>query len=276
MKKTSIFSKYWLPGSLILCAATVLPLQAVSIVFQEGAAIPELGIGSYSGTEDTTLISGVPNGNYGSGISIYVGNNSGERKTLLRFDVSALAGQAASIESVTLTMFQILQSGSNNGVAIDVNLYQISSANEGWVEGTVNGAFQTGSSSWNYQVSQTATWAGSEGLSTPGTDYVASAIDGTKVITAKTGSGATYHWDLPVSLIQSWIDGENTGLLFAAADFGDLSDKDYFRFASSEHTTLASRPMLTINYTPIPEPGMVVLLGLGILAVCPGRRTRNV
>lgn len=279
MKKTSIFSRCWLPGSLILCAATVLPLQAVSIVFQDGAAIPELGIGNYNGTENTTLISGVPNGNYGSGNSLWVGSNSGERKILLRFDVSALAGQSASIESVTLSMFQIAQSGSNNGTEIDVNLYQIQNANSGWVEGTGTGNSQTGSASWNHAVNQTVDWAGSEGLSTPGTDYVASAVDGTKVVTARTGngwSGTEFTWNLPVSLLQSWISGTNAGLVFAAADFGDLVANDYFRFGSSNHTTAEWRPMLTVNYTPIPEPGMVVLLGLGILAACPGRRTRNV
>lgn len=278
MKKTSIFSRYWLPGSLILCAATALNLQAVSIVFQDGAAIPELGIGSYSGTEDTTLISGSNAGrNYGGSNSIWIGNSAGaERKTLLRFDLSSLMGQAASIDSVTLTMFQIAEGASNNGAEVDVNLYQIQSANGGWVEGTGSGSAQAGSSSWNYKANATVSWAGSAGLSTSGTDYVASAIDGTKTIIAKTGSGGTYTWNLPVSLIQSWIDGENTGLLFAATDFGSLEDNDFFRFASSLYTTSNLRPMLTVNYTPIPEPGMVVLLGLGILAVCPGRRTRNV
>lgn len=256
-----------------LLACTAAYSQTVTYSFRQGADIPELGVTSYSGASNLTLISGTNvNRNYGSSNSIWVGNSAGaERKGLIRFDLSSLQGNIDGIESVTLSFRFMAQSGSNSK-EIPVHLYALTMANDGWVQGTASGAVEAGSSSWNYRVTaggggSAERWAGdigassiTGGLSVAGVDYIATVIDGTKIVQGSptSGAGTIYSWTLPVELIQQWIQGDNPGLLIQAAAFGDLENNDYFRFASSSHGTENWRPTLAITYSTIPEPVSVL------------------
>lgn len=268
MKKLPLHRCGLLPGFIML-AASILPLHAATVAFREGTDIATLGITNYAGTEDTFIQSGANTArNYGASASLYLGKttaggNPVESKALLRFDITSLAGKFDSINSVTLTMTFVTQTPVNT-TNIGLNLYQISGANSGWVEGTANGVAEAGSSSWNRMVYSGTNWAGSDGLSTSGTDYVATVIDGTKSISSPGSSGTQYSWTLPSSLIVDWIGGTNTGLLFASSNWGDMISGDYFRFASSGYSTASYRPTLTINYT-IPEPKTYILFSLGLL-----------
>ncbi len=217
--------------------------------------------------------------NYGGSNSNYVGKdgNGEHRKSIIRFDLSELSSLSGSIESVTLTFTTIAESTLNNTNVL-INLYQISNANAGWKAGTASGAVQTTASTWNNLSHNTVTWAGSQGLGTPGTDYLTTIINGTKTVTTGnsqsplTVTGVTYTWTLPIALVEEWISGINAGLLLDVADFDELNSGDYVKFGSANHTTEAWRPYLTINYATIPEAGSVALVITGLVPLLLTRR----
>ncbi len=265
MKQT--YSAFLTAGALLL--AGVSGTQAATIRFQEGVAIPELDIGSYSGTDNLSLIGGANAGrNYGNSNSLWAGKDAqgADRRILLRFDVSALDGVTDGVTSATLTMTLENLSGSTSGSVL-LSLYEVSSANAGWVQGNAGGAFEAGSSAWNYRQSATVNWAGSAGLSTPGIDYVNTVIDGVKTVTTgATGQeGVEVTWSLSAELLERWISGDNAGLLFVVTPVGEdpLEAGDNFRFASSTWGTVAHRPELTVTYEAIPEPATAALLLAG-------------
>lgn len=263
--------------------ALAIPADAETLVFQEGKAIEALGIDNYTGSSTLTLIStaSYATKNYGRSTSLTLGkgSNGEERKALLRFDVSALANFEGTITSVTLTLTAISQQAaiSNGNTTLQLNLYQIADANAGWVQGNGQGSSELGSASYNYKAIATTTWAGSAGLGTPGTDYVDSVIDGTHTVYGGTSITPTqYSWELPVSLLQSWISGTNAGLLLTVTGFDDLELKDIVGFASNRYTNIDYRPMLTITYTPVPETPLAgVLPLLGVYALYRMRRQRK-
>lgn len=267
MKRT--LPKSRLAIALVGTLLAALPLwraESATITFREGDAIPELGITAYSGAQNLTLISGTSaSGNYGDSNSIWVGKgpNGEERKALLRFDVSMLAGQYESIDSVKLTLTLLGESQGNTTTSVAVNTYQIAGANAGWVQGSSKGSAQTGSSSWNYRLHSTASWKGSAGLGTAGVDYLSTVIDGTKAIqsgAATSFNGVKVTWDIPIELFELWVDGDNAGLVLSAAAFESLGIKDLLRFASDSYTS-AYRPQLVVQYTPVPEPASMVFVG---------------
>jgi hypothetical protein len=54
------------------------------------------------------------------------------------------------------------------------------------------------------------------------------------------------------------------------------SSTDSIQFDSSEAATVTARPLLTVDFTPVPEPGSLVLAGLaGAAALCVRRLRRG-
>ncbi len=64
--------------------------------------------------------------------------------------------------------------------------------------------------------------------------------------------------------LQAWLAG--------ASNFGWVianDSNDGIQFHSSDSATSAARPTLTVTFTPVPEPGTLVLVGLtGAAALC--------
>ena len=86
--------------------------RAAVVTFKEGAAGP-FG-GTYAGTEDVMLVSNNGNGqvdqNFGGRDDFEVGEvpvQNDPRHSLIRFDVSSLAGQYATINSITLRLYPL-------------------------------------------------------------------------------------------------------------------------------------------------------------------------
>lgn len=211
------------------------------------------------------------NQSYGATSSILAGQHAtlNGLTNLFRFDLSALPTSGITVDSVSLTL-----TSTDNGVGTTVTLtvFQLSLANAGWVEGTQNGAVGTGEASARYLTNQTTNWAGSIGARTAGTDYVntslASFTGNANTIAAGTlGFTSTGAFSSTVAgaaggNLNLWV-GNPT--LTAASEF--------FRIASRETAGTASDPLLTVNYTVVPEPSAALLGGLGMLALL--RRRRN-
>ena len=64
--------------------------------------------------------------------------------------------------------------------------------------------------------------------------------------------------------LQAWLAGDSN---FGWVIVNDSNDG--IQFHSSDSATAAARPILTVTFTPVPEPGSLVLVGLmGAAALC--------
>ena len=264
---------------LPVASAILLPLasQAATAVFTV--------------VDDTTLIqdAGALDNNFGGRNEIIVSNSStsgsNRRFGLLRFDVSSLAGQFASIDSVTL------QLRLNTGRAVPttgqiLDIFRVAEANAGWVEGTGSatptpdpGVTVPGAVTWralsdNDNVALRTNWAGSAGLGTAGTDYFTGAMGSTAAFTAGAyAAGDVITLTLTASgftlseMVGDWAaDGAaSAGLLIRGRS--NTANGQIF-FDSNETVLAGAQPArLTINYTPVPEPSAgALLLAAGLAA----------
>jgi len=239
-------------------------LQGATVQFIEGGG--NAFVANYTGVQDAEIFgysgslfdfnSGATNG-----MQIGTGNANQARKLLVRFDgLNVMAGQYASITSAKLVLRNL--GSANGGGAFDVSVYQISDANAAWNQGTKAIAAATaGDVTWNNRVHGSAAWAGSSGLSTATTDYVATALD-TTTVNYNTPSSTLWEWDLPPSLVNQWITGGvNAGLLVTKAN---ESDATYWGVETSEGS---AGPRLVIEYTEVPEPAAIALVLPAMLAI---------
>jgi hypothetical protein len=258
-------------ASLLLFAIS-RPATAIIYTFRDGTTTPVIG-GTYAGTDDLMIRPDAPNENNGVRPRLEVNTPGGaERRSLLRFDVTSLAGQPGVAESITLRLFVsgVFATGSNDGGNIDI--FRIANANAGWIEGTGNlSAALAGEPSWNNRVHPSTPWAGTAGLHTAGTDYFSTLLATFPwLFTSPPASGSSMDFVFnDVSFFSDWIAGLNPGLLIAAR----LNDDD-MEMHSAEATALL-RPMLIVDFQPVPEPSSLALLGLGTLGLVIRNRRRR-
>jgi hypothetical protein len=199
----------------------------------------------------------------GAGPTMFAGRNSQNlrRRAVLAFDLSSIpAGSTVTAARLTL----VSEQATATSTAFD--LHRLTSV---WGEGASNSGTPGGSgapatagdATWLHTFFNTSTW------STPGGDFLAAASGSVSI----TGPG-TYLWDSPgmVADVQAWLDGAavNAGWLLNApgAAAGNSA-----RFGTREHATESLRPLLVVEYIPVPAPGVTAALGLFVLA---GRRRR--
>lgn len=285
------------------------------VTFQQGAYNAITGT-AYRGAQDTTLGQRFPFDNGGGRTSLNVGTSTavyGASRTLLQFDVSALAGQYRTINSLTL---RLTYAEAYVGEANTAQLFAVAPANAGWVESSENGMdgifdlrdwFR---STWRFRVQgETADtgipWAGGAaspfagtagGLPLPGVDYLdgdGNAANGVTPLAARSSTsvplakGTTFDLTIndpttATALIDGWLAGGNAGLLLrSASEPSEVASQ--FTFASKEMFNASPapavdvttwRPQLTVDYA-VPEPGSA---GLFVAAATVGlvRRRRRV
>lgn len=177
--------------------------------------------------------------------------------TLLRFDVSSLAGQTVS--DVTLRLFNLNDALQTADVTI--NVYEVAAANGDWVEGDGLAAIVSGTSDWRFKIDNTGDWAGGHnGCGVAGTDYT------TALVGSAVSADTTAQWvefTLSAAVIQNWIDNpsQNYGLVLTSP--GALQGEAAF-FVSSESGTNGPELQVTV----IPEPttvGLFLISSAGVL-----------
>jgi hypothetical protein len=225
---------------LFVLFATAAPVGAqTTVTFRNG-------VGGYTGTQDTEVNSTVTTPN-GAGMIINVdedrdtGNGQvGMVRALLRFDniFGTGAGQiplGSNITSAVLTIHGI------EGTQPD---------------GTYN--FHRMIADWNQT---TTVWSSftPNGPQPDGTIAV-STVDGSLPPYPDTANPTPYTIDLVTSL-RAWSAGQaNRGWLIRSTSVDQGGT-----FASSEYAVVDNRPLLTVTFTPIPEPtGVLALAGLGL------------
>ena len=189
------------------------------------------------------------------------------RRAVLAFDVAGNVPAGSTIDAARLTLYM---SRTISG-AKTVSLHKLTSD---WGEGASDAAGQegaggtalTGDATWIHTFYSASTWTAAGG------DYNAAATASLTVTNV-----APYTWVSSSSMVadvQGWLDSaaSNYGWIVIGDEATAGSAK---RFDSRENPTAANQPVLTIDYTPIPEPATIGLLLTGLGGVLIARRRRR-
>ncbi|MBC8356264.1 MAG: DUF4347 domain-containing protein, partial [Planctomycetes bacterium] len=173
--------------------------------------------------------------NYGVAPSLIVdrsGGGLGDQRALLLFDLSFLPVGS------TITNATLLMESTQNGSAMDINVYELTQA---WSEGTGNGTLDA--ANWNERLTAT-NWTSAGG------DF-----DPTAVATLNTGAIGQHSWVI-TGLVQDWYTGAkaNNGIIIGSPNTGS----DTVTYDSSEGATpprLSLTYALTANTAPVLDVG---------------------
>ena len=244
--------------SLLLAALTVPTTRAVVLTVSPSA--------------DTTLFQTTPNNSLGnSTLAIGVTEAGFLSRGLLRFELSPTLSFPAEILSATLTIFAT-RAPHRGSIASTVGLHQ---ALVSWQEGsgaeTTGQPAQTGDATWNNRAHGQAAWGQPGGQ--PGVDFATTASTSAPM----NALGAVTFASTPsfVSMVQTWVNNPASNFGFFLIPSNEMTSGSARRIASTEDFTQGlspvpvQPPMLTITYTPIPEPSAAALIvaawGLALL-----------
>ena len=239
------------------------PPPTTSVTFKQDATAtsPEgfINVPLYQGVRDTSLVQESPNNNYGGRDTLQVGLlGSGKvRLGLTRFDVSALAGKYASIRSLKLRLHVATINGTTSSTQLNIGLQR--PGNAGWIEGTANGAAQSGTACWNYAAGSSVPWLGGTNGDRLATDIFGNVGSGTlSNALAPVGSwveipfsplAGTTGYDTLTGIVDHWTNG--TGNAGVTLNYGTpYVGTPQWEFNSSQHATASFRPELIVEFVP--------------------------
>ena len=228
--------------------------------------------------KDTTIFQNQIGNSLGGGVGMFVGGNnaSSPRRGLLEFDIAAAIPAGATINSVQLTLYlgQVAGGGPDADRVIELHrvLADWGEGTEGagmMIGGTGQGfAAQPGSATWNQRQFGIANWMSLGGDFAPTASQTSLVDDVINVPYSWTTNAAM------VADVQLWLNnpGSNFGWLLRNQD--ELGQQTFRAFFTQDN--LAMVPLLTVDFTaPIPEPGTLSLLGLGLAKLLHSRRRRQ-
>lgn len=193
--------------------------------------------------------------------------NAGLRKrALLAFDLSALPAQTV-VQSATLTLYLVL----SNPFDLE-RTHTLHRVSKDWGEGGSVALGGAGSPAQTDDATWTDTFFGTQGAvwDAPGADFDPAV----SAAAAVNEAGLFYDWTAPglAADVQAFFDdpGANFGWILV----GDESTlTTAHAFASRENDVAARRPVLTVEFSVIPEPatGLLLACGLAGLAIARAR-----
>jgi hypothetical protein len=225
-------------------------------------------VANVSPAQDTGLFDLNPLNNFGAAPNVVVGATASGRvgRMLLEFDVAGAIPAGATINSVTLRLADV----SSQGDTYVSSTFSLHRALVDWNGGTnVGNTATAGSATWDYRVFETINWGASGGLS--GVDYLASASAGISLsqLVSTNGPGTNFRGSTPqlVTDVQDWLNNPGTNFGWFLVSSAELSPRSARRLGTTENSAAGSRPLLTIDFTPVPEPTTLSLALGGILGV---------
>jgi hypothetical protein len=204
---------------------------------------------------DTSIYSESDNSNAQGFLFAGRTNAGGIRRAMIQFDVLGGGIPAGSvINSVSLTLVQTKSGGSAG------QTFELVPVSKAWGEGTSlplsaggQGALPTaGDATWNFQVfNATPTSWTNPGGDVGGASGSASLGVSNQAYTFTSQAGM-------VADVQQWLDTPSSNFGWMLRAVTESSVTSAREFGSSE---LGTKPTLTIDYTAVPEPGVLGLLG---------------
>lgn len=269
--------------------ASVAPVSAAVVTFQNG-------VDGYTGNQGRTTTS------FGGGTTIFDDygaslGGAGRFIAPIRFNSLSFPGGLQSVESISLSL--TVSSNTLNGSGSVGLAFNNRGANSGWVEGQVTqNIIKTGTSWTGPAGTLSSAGSGVAPLSGSGAWDIGAANNGLPLMANAAVSGTTNAVDSVLTLtftglsaadrlklIQIWsfdyslgsqvVGGQtytaNPGMFFSFNSTSTYSSGD-IRFNGDSASVVAKRPILTIQYTPIPEPTAAMLLPLAMGVTATRRR----
>ena len=231
--------------------------SAVITTFQQGEA-------GYTGQTDayTEYQGGGSTFNYGGSLTMLVYESSGSKKSaFVRWDMSSITSPV-TVNSASLSLF------ITSPVTATYNLYPI--LRPGLNFGTADAAPQNGTVSYSaaaYDPTTPVGWGSSNtGTQGPvsGQDYGTTSI-GSFSVTPSTAGRLSFSLD--ASTVASWINSPSSNYGFVITAPGGVADQITIYTAETTIYTIPRVPILTFDYTAVPEPATATMLGLATLAL---------
>lgn len=244
---------------VLLVAVTMLGVSS-----QASAVVVQFRESAFPGVAYTGADNGRIGENTGVGNQLIVmGGSAGNNVSLLRFDNLDLPA-GATINSATLTL-GLIELGFDGTTSLDVSVYGLLVP------------YKQSEASWaNRQAGQA--WNGPGATATSGSYTFDGAFDrlgvadDTVTFTPSSPTGVVnYEWDVTTSFVAQYNAGNLYGFAGVASSNFPASSATFASFVP-DFSGHPFRPMLTVDYTPIPEPSSMLLIGLGGLAALRRRR----
>lgn len=205
------------------------------------------------------LISWDPGHNFGKRGNFDVGSVTKPANSLLRFDLTPLAGKFEKIIRARLILNQDqLLSVRAPGV---VNLHVLSTANRDWIEGSgmFAGKHANDGATWNQRKPGTR-WAGAAGASSAGTDYDERLLAHHEYEAKYSNLPFVFEIKGDLQFLADWAGDDQTNAGFILRNGAAGIRNNRISFYSSEFEDVATRPSLEIEYEPI-EPASKPVTG---------------
>lgn len=208
----------------------------------------------------------------GAGNYLFAGNTafSETRRALLSWDIAAGIPAGSTINSVSLTL-NMSRCGPTCGTSVIMDLHKVDAD---WGEGTslasgqegIPAQAEPGDATWLNTFYPGSFWQ------TPGGDF-SPTVSGSQVVT----NLGVYTWASTGQMVadaQDWLDnpGSNFGWLLMGGEDAATTAK---RFNSRTNPTGGTRPVLSIDYTPVPEPSTILFVAAGALGMFRFRRRNS-
>jgi hypothetical protein len=203
----------------------------------------------------------------GAGSGMFAGRNAGAsnniRRGLVWFDIAGAIPAGSMINGVTLALFQSAANVDEATVSLHRTL-------EDWGEGASSSgmgggggtAAAAGDATWLFRYFPGSVWSTAGG-----------SFDPAPRADTVVGGEGTYEWSsaLLVADVQSFLDSpaSNFGWTILGNEAAASTAK---RFATREESQAELRPMLIVDYTPVPAPAGAVVLAVAGAAVARRRR----
>jgi hypothetical protein len=221
------------------------------------------GIVALNPSRDTSIFE--ESNNAGGNGALFVGHTAGNLNTTVRraltyFDVSGSIPAGSTINAVSLRLSLYISPPAGNG-ADQLLLHRLTAD---WGETTVGVGVRAGGlgttpgvadATWIYNFYTSSSWAtpGGDFVSTPSGAITLNGIDNEFTFSGQQGL---------VADVQDWVNNPSTnfGWLMKYDNEVDFATARGF-WSGDDNVQSIFRPLLTIDFTAVPEPHTCVLLG---------------